>query len=267
MNKIFGFIGIGNMGFSMLQGANKAFSKEQLIYTDISEKRVQWVEEQTGIKGTNSNLECIQDTKIIILAIKPQYYEEVLNGIKGHITKDQIVISIAPGININKVKKTLGNDIRVIRAMPNTPALIGEGMTAMAYSNDHYTEEEKELVNAFFTSFGECVALEEKLMDSVVPIIGSSPAYVFMFIEALADGAVKLGLSRDEAYKMASQTVFGSAKMVLETKEHPAVLKDQVCSPGGTTIEAVAALEKNGFRNAILEAVQKCYDKCERLGS
>ena len=149
--------------------------------------------------------------------------------------------------------------------MPNTPAMVGEGQTAIAFSDDDYSQNEKTLVLSLFNSFGKLSIIEESLMNSVVPITGSSPAYVFMFIEALADGAVKLGFPRKQAYEMVAQVVLGSAKMVLETGEHPAVLKDQVCSPGGTTIEAVAELEKYGFRNALLQAVDRCYDKCNKI--
>ncbi|TCT15025.1 pyrroline-5-carboxylate reductase [Natranaerovirga pectinivora] len=265
MTRLFGFIGIGNMGYAMLSGAANVFDKVNLTFTDVNLERLEWVNEQTGVDYCKNNSELIKETKIVILAVKPQYYSNVLTHIKEYITKQHIIISIAPGISVDSLKEQLGEETRIIRAMPNTPALVNTGMTAIAYSKDNYLEEEKKLINEFFTSFGEVVVLEERLMDSVVPIIGSSPAYVFMFIEALADGAVKLGISRQDAYKLVAQTVLGSAKMVLDTKEHPGVLKDQVCSPGGTTIEAVAALEKNGFRNAILEAVNDCYEKCIKL--
>ncbi|MFP4697479.1 MAG: pyrroline-5-carboxylate reductase [Eubacteriales bacterium] len=265
MNKLFGFIGIGNMGYAMLKGASKYFEARKLTYTDISKKRLDWVKSQINIDYLTSNKKCLESCSIIILAIKPQYYNQVLKNIKDSVKKEHIIISIAPGITIDAIKQELGNDIRIIRAMPNTPALVSEGISTISYSNDEYSDEERESVKKFFSSFGEVAEVEEKLMDSVVPITGSSPAYCFIFIEALADGAVKLGLPRDQAYKMAAQALFGSAKMVLETGEHPAVLKDQVCSPGGTTIEAVATLEKNGFRNAILEAVNDCYKKCKDL--
>ena len=149
--------------------------------------------------------------------------------------------------------------------MPNTPALLGEGMTGVCYDAKAFDDEEKETIREIFTSFGEMCIVEERLMSAVVCASGSSPAYVYMFIEALADSAVKYGLPRDTAYKMAAQTVLGSAKMVLETGEHPGALKDKVCSPGGTTIAAVAALEEHGFRNAVIKAGDACYEKCENI--
>ena len=258
-----GFIGIGNMGYAMLKGAAKEIEISKLTYTDMNKERLEWVKCQTGVDYVEDNNACVSKSKYIILAVKPKFYSQVLDEINQFITSEKILISIAPGIEISWIKSKLDNNAKVVRAMPNTPALVGEGQTAICYSQDEYSSKEKEMINKFFTSFGKVTVIEEKLMDSVVPISGSSPAYVFMFIEALADGGVKFGLSRQQAYEMAAQTVLGSAKMVLETMEHPGVLKDQVCSPGGTTIEAVAELEKNGFRSAILEAMDKCYKKCK----
>jgi len=149
--------------------------------------------------------------------------------------------------------------------MPNTPALVGEGMTGVSYNKDEFSFEQRDVVDRFFNSFGKVVYVDEKLMDVIVCASGSSPAYVYMFIEALADSAVKYGIKRDDAYKLVAQTVLGSAKMVLETNEHPGVLKDKVCSPGGTTIAGVAALEEHNFRNAVIKATDACYDKCHNI--
>ena len=154
---------------------------------------------------------------------------------------------------------------KVVRAMPNTPALVGEGMTGVSYNKDEFSFEQRDVVDRFFNSFGKVVYVDEKLMDVIVCASGSSPAYVYMFIEALADSAVKYGIKRDDAYKLVAQTVLGSAKMVLETNEHPGVLKDKVCSPGGTTIAGVAALEEHNFRNAVIKATDACYDKCHNI--
>jgi pyrroline-5-carboxylate reductase len=150
--------------------------------------------------------------------------------------------------------------------MPNTPALIGEGMSAVSFSDDAFSKEEREDIIQFFSSFGVMEEIEEKLMNAVVPISGSSPAYVYMMIEAMADAGVLAGLPRKLAYTLASQSVLGSAKMVLETGNHPGELKDAVCSPGGTTIEAVAALEKSGFRSSIIEAMNACFEKTKKMG-
>lgn len=260
MSKI-GFIGAGNMGYAMLKGALNCFGRDNITYTDVNQTRLEIIKNETGIEYSKTNSECLLNSKIIILAVKPQYYADVLNEIKTDITTEHVVVSIAPGINIEYLKGQLGIDIKVARAMPNTPALVGAGVSAVSFSNDPYTDEEKKIVMDFFRSFGEVVELPEKLMDAVVPISGSSPAYVYMFIEAMADAGVLFGLSRDDAYKLAAGSVLGSAKMVLETGIHPGKLKDAVCSPGGTTIEAVAELEKNGFRSAIIEAMKSCYDK------
>jgi len=163
------------------------------------------------------------------------------------------------------IEEYFGFEVKLIRTMPNTPALVGEGMSILSFSEDEFTAEEIEEVKSIFNSFGEIEILDEKLMDAVVPISGSSPAYVYMMIEAMADGGVLLGLPRKLSYKLAAQSVLGAAKMVLETNTHPGELKDAVCSPGGTTIEAVASLEKMNFRNAIIEAMISAYEKTQKI--
>ena len=200
-----------------------------------------------------------------MLAVKPQYYDAVLKNIKYAVKPEQIVISIAPGITIDSLVKKLGDGKRIVRAMPNTPALLGEGMTGVTYDRGLFTEEEEQEIRAFFQSFGRMEYVEERLMSAVVCASGSSPAYVYMFIEALADSAVRYGLPRDKAYEFAAQTVKGAAEMVLQTGKHPGELKDMVCSPAGTTIAGVAALEEYGFRNAVLKANEACYEKCEAI--
>lgn len=258
---IIGFIGAGNMGYPMLRGAMKVFGAEQVVYTDASKDRCEFVKQEIGHNYMNDNVTVVSSCKYILLAIKPQYLSTVYEDIKKHITKEQIIISIAPGVTTSDVKSELGSFVRIVRAMPNTPAMVGEGMSGVCYSQDVFTEEEKTIVDKFFTSFGKYELLEERLMNAVVCASGSSPAYVYMFIEALADSVVKYGIPRDKAYTLVAQTVLGAAKMVLETKEHPGKLKDQVCSPGGTTIAAVAALEEFGFRNAVMKATDACYEK------
>jgi pyrroline-5-carboxylate reductase len=174
---------------------------------------------------------------------------------------NKILITIAPGISIKWIKEIVDQPVRVVRAMPNTPALVGEGMSCVCYESSDYSSEEIQIIEGLFNSFGKMVKLTENQLDMVVPVSGSSPAYVYIMIEAMADAGVLFGLSRDTAYTLAAQSVYGAAKMVLETGQHPAVLKDAVCSPGGTTIEAVRTLEEKGFRSAIIEAMQACYDK------
>lgn len=264
MDKI-GIIGMGNMGYAMLKGLLKIYGPEKLLFTDVCKERMEQVSAETGVACAGSNAECANQCKYVVLAVKPQYYDGVLKNIVNVIKANHIVISIAPGITIQQLKEKLGIEKRIVRAMPNTPALVGEGMTGITYEAPLYSQEEQENIAELFRSFGRMHLVEERQMNAVVCASGSSPAYVYMFIEALADSAVKYGLPRDMAYEMAAQTVYGSAKMVLETGLHPGVLKDRVCSPGGTTIEGVSALEEWGFRNAIIKAADACYEKCEKL--
>lgn len=260
-----GFIGMGNMGFAILQGLLKLYRPEDLLFTDVNQERMETVKKQTGVDFVESNAECANQSRIVVLAVKPQYYDAVLKNIKYAVKPEQIVISIAPGITIDSLVKKLGDGKRIVRAMPNTPALLGEGMTGVTYDRGLFTEEEEQEIRAFFQSFGRMEYVEERLMSAVVCASGSSPAYVYMFIEALADGCVKNGLPRQAAYKMVAQAVLGSAKMVLETGKHPGELKDMVCSPGGTTIEGLAALEENGFRGAIIKACDANFEKNKKL--
>ncbi len=261
----FGFIGMGNMGHAMLNGILKRFDANQIMFTDVSEVIRVNVSKETNVTASPTNIELANSVKYIILAVKPQYYETVIKGIRNVVTEDKIVISLAPGITIEKVKALFDRDVRVVRCMPNTPAMIGEGMTGVSYDRSLFDLEELDVISQFFSSFGEFRVVEERLLNTVTCVSGSSPAYVYMFIEALADSAVKYGMSRDDAITFAAMTVKGAADMVLTTNEHPAVLKDRVCSPGGTTIAGVCALEENGFRNAIISATDKCYEKCTRI--
>lgn len=264
MSKI-GFIGIGNMGYAMLGGALSCFDKKEITFTDINQSKCEMVKKDTGVDYALGNSTVVDKSKYIILAIKPQFYDVVLADIRDSLTEDHIVISIAPGKTIHALKNALGGNIRILRAMPNTPALVNEGMTGICYSNDEFTEEENEVIAKLFSSFGRYEVVSEALMDAVICASGSSPAYVYMFIEALADSAVKYGLPRDKAYTFVAQTVLGAAKMVLETGKHPGELKDQVCSPGGTTIAGVSALEEHGFRNSIIKASDACIGRALEL--
>lgn len=260
-----GFIGMGNMGYAILKGLLKLYRPEDILFTDVNKERMAFVKEQTGVDFVETNAECANQSDIVVLAVKPQYYGGVLKNIKYAVKPEQIVISIAPGITIENIRKALGDDKRIVRAMPNTPALLGEGMTGVTYERELFSAEEEEKLREFFGSFGRMEYVEERLMSAVVCASGSSPAYVYMFIEALADSAVRYGLPRDKAYSFAAQAVKGAAAMVLETGKHPGQLKDEVCSPAGTTIEGVAALEEYGFRNAVLKANEACYKKSESM--
>ena len=261
MKKI-GFIGMGNMGYAILKGLLQVFDKTELILTDANQERAEAVSRETGVEAAGDNQSCASQAEFVVLAVKPQFYHMVLDDVKDIIKKEQIIISIAPSVTIADLKAALGQDKRIVRAMPNTPALVGMGVTGVCYDRKEFTQEEEAVIRTFFESFGTMELVEERLINAVVCASGSSPAYVYMFIEALADSAVKYGLPRDTAYRMAAQAVMGSAKMVLETGEHPGTLKDRVCSPGGTTIAAVSALEEHGFRSAVIKAADACYEKC-----
>lgn len=260
-----GFIGMGNMGYAMLKGALTMFAPGEIIFSCPDADRCRKISEETGVRYAESNAECANNAKYLVLAVKPQVYDSVLKNIHNIVTEEHVIISIAPGITIESLKKNLGHNIRIVRAMPNTPALVGEGMTGISYTAEDFSFEERDMIEMFFNSFGKVVTVGENLMSGIVCASGSSPAYVYMFIEALADSVVKYGISRQDAYKLVAQTVLGSAKMVLETGEHPGLLKDKVCSPGGTTIQGVAALEECGFRNALMQATDKCFDKCNNI--
>ena len=173
-------------------------------------------------------------------------------------------MDIAAGITILDVKKYFGKDLKVIKAMPNTPALVLQAMSAISF-DDKVTEEDKACITSIFNSFGKCEVVEETMMDAVTSVSGSSPAYVFMFIEAMADAAVAQGLPRNKAYTFAAQAVLGSAQMVLETGMHPGALKDMVCSPGGTKIDAVCELERMGFRASVESAMRVCGEKSKKM--
>lgn len=214
---------------------------------------------------TDNNAECANRCKYLVLAVKPQFYEEVLKEIRYMVTPEHVLISLAPGKTIDQLKQNLGNDKRIVRVMPNTPAMIGEGMTGVSVKQGELSGEEMDEIKKLFDACGKTEFIEERLMDAVVCASGSSPAFVYQFIEALADSAVRYGMPRKQAYVFAAQAVKGAAAMVLETGEHPAVLKDQVCSPAGTTIEGVAALEEYGLRNAVLKASEAVYNRCTKI--
>lgn len=261
----YGFIGMGNMGSAMMDGLVKRFGKEACVFSEHDHDKMVKKAEETQVAYLESNCEVVKESQYVILAIKPIVYEKVLKEIKDTLDYSKIIISIAPGITIQDIKGMVGEDVRVVRAMPNTPAMVGEGMTGVCYDPNEFSDSEIKDIEMFFSSFGKMCVVEEKLMSAVTCASGSSPAYVYMFIEALADSVVKYGMPRKAAYEFVAQTVLGSAKMVLESGEHPGKLKDNVCSPGGTTIAAVEALEENGLRNSLFKATEKCYRKCEHL--
>lgn len=262
MNKKIGFIGCGNMAQAMIGGIVKSelVTKENIMGSNSGEKNLNKTKENYGILTTHNNKEVAAFSDILILAVKPHIYASVIEEIKDIVKKETIIVTIAAGITIEFMENSFHKEAKIVRTMPNTPALVGEGMSAIC-TNSKVTKEELDEVIEIYKSFGKAEIIEERLMDFIPAVSGSSPAYVYMFIEALADGAVRDGIPREKAYKLAAQAVMGAAKMVLETGIHPGVLKDNVCSPGGTTIEAVYTLEKNNFRGTIIEAMKACTDK------
>lgn len=250
-----GFIGTGNMGGAILRGyvsSNPEFAKDVYAY-DAYGPALDKVVEDTGVNKCASGNDVVKEVDLLLMAIKPNVFVKVFSALKDDLKKDQLIVSIVSGISIDEIEAIAGKDAKIVRVMPNTPAMVNEGMASLS-RNSNITDEDIAEVAKIFNACGKCEELDEKLIPAVIAVSGSSPAYVYMFIEALADAAVKEGMPRDKAYKFAAQAVKGSAEMVLETGRHPGDLKDMVCSPGGNTIEAVRILEARGMRSAVIEA-------------
>ena len=262
----FGFIGLGNMASAMIGGALKKglIDAGRICGSAKTERSRKKAEEAYGIQTFANNRQVAQRAQIIVLAVKPQFFEEVLEELKDMDWSNKTLVSLAPGKTIEWLCGHTKADVPAIRCMPNTPALVGEGCTGVCMGQG-VTKEAAERVMRLLESFGRAVEVPERLMDVVVGVSGSSPAYVFMFIEAMADAAVAEGMPRAQAYELAGQAVLGSAKMVLETGMHPGALKDMVCSPGGTTIQAVKVLEEKKFRGTVMDAVTACIEKSRTM--
>jgi pyrroline-5-carboxylate reductase len=261
-----GFIGTGNMGSSIIKGilSSKFEKSENINIFDLDKEKVNNLVKEYGVNTTNSEKELAENCNIIILSVKPHIIPIVLKNLSGNVKKDTIILTIAAGISISVIENALGEDKKVVRTMPNTPAQVLSGMTAVTF-NKNIENSEKEIIFKLLNSFGKSVEIEEKLMHAYTGISGSLPAYVYMFMEALADGGVLCGMPRNKAYEIVAQTVAGSAKMLLETGKHPGQLKDEVCSPAGTTIEAVRVLENGNFRGNVIEAVVACTEKSKEM--
>lgn len=260
------FIGCGNMGQAMIGGLIKSglFKSEQIIASDLDYETLKITADKYSIHTTTKNREAVKEADFLVLSIKPKIYPVVMKEIREYINNNLLIISIAAGKTIADIEKGLGRDKKIIRTMPNTPALIGEGMSAIC-PNSNVTEEElKETIN-IFESFGKAELLEESLINAAIAVSGSSPAYTFMFISSIAQGGIKAGLHSEKAYTMAAQAVLGAAKLVLKSGQHPEELKDMVCSPGGTTIEAVIEMEKKGLRSSVLSGIEKCITKAREI--
>ena len=251
-----GFIGLGNMAGTICQGLIKSdFIDGSEVYGyDINSHQLMMFEQDFGIHICSSEQDVVKNCDYLVMGVKPNVIESVLDKVKD-LLDDKTIISIVAGYSHEKYE-TLIPETHHLTIMPNTPAKVFEGVTLFERENT-LTQEEFDFAYQMFESIGEVYVIDNKQMIAGGALSGCGPAFVYMFIEALADGAVLNGLPRDLAYKLASQTVLGSAKMVQETKAHPGLLKDQVCSPGGITIKGVKALEENGFRNAVIEAIDK----------
>lgn len=260
-----GFIGAGNMGGALIKGLSSQARRFELIVYDINTQAVIEMSKHYPIQPAKSVEDLTRECQVIIAAVKPKIMEGVLKECAKAMDSSKLFITVAAGLPISFYLKNLGEGCKIVRTMPNTPALVGQGMTIISYG-ENISPDEKQLAKDIFLCVGAVEELEEKLMNEVIALTGSSPAYVFMFIEAMADAAVQSGMPRGLSYKLAAQAVMGSARMVLETGKHPAELKDMVCSPAGTTIEAVAALERKGFRDCVITAMRECTQRAREIG-
>lgn len=260
------FIGCGNMANAMIRGIKNSKLKDQVEITvsNRTRSKIEKLKEEVDINISDSNTNCVENANFVFLCVKPQNYYEVIYEIKDKVQGNVVVITIAPGFKIEEIQKAFSYNVKVVRTMPNTPCLVGAGLTALCFSVE-VLESEKEILYKIFKSFGEYIELPENLMDAVPAITGSSPAYTFMYIEALAQGGIKDGIKASDAYKMAAYAVYGAAKMAFETGAHPAVLRDGVCSPAGTTIESVKLLEERGFKGIVMDAMESCTKKTKEM--
>jgi pyrroline-5-carboxylate reductase len=262
-----GFLGAGKMATALARGFIRAklTDADQMVASDPVAAARDAFAKETGGKVVETNVAVVQSAKVLFLAVKPDQVAAVLAEARTHFTGEHLLVSIAAGVPIAKLEGGLSPTARVIRVMPNTPALVGESATGYALGKSA-TAADGELALKLFSSVGSAFQVKEYLLDAVTGLSGSGPAYVYQFIEALSDGGVAAGLPRDVATKLAAQTVLGSAKMVLETGQHPGALKDMVTSPGGTTIEGLHELEKGKLRGTVISAVRAATEKSKKLG-
>lgn len=262
-----GFIGLGNMATAMIGGmlAKGLVEPGDIIGSARTTETVEKVKEKYKITTVLDNSLVAKEADVLFLAVKPVFFPEVIGEIKDVIREETIIVSIAAGRDLAYLREAFGRPgLKLVRCMPNTPALVLEGCTGVC-PDPQVTADELDKVLELLNAFSRASVVPERLMDVVVGVSGSSPAYVFLFIEAMADAAVAGGMPRQQAYEFAAQTVLGSAKMVLETGMHPGQLKDMVCSPGGTTIQAVKVLEERSFRAAVMDAVEACVEKSKNM--
>lgn len=266
MNKRIGVIGYGNMTSSIIKGVlrNGLVEATSILVSNRTPDKLKEANETLGLSITEDNVEVARESDIIIIGVKPYVVEEICSEIRDEITADKVIVSVAAGVRIEALQEFFIRSVKLVRTMPNTPVSVGEGITAIC-GNELVSSEEINEIRMIFDACGLSEIVEEKYIDVVSAVSGSSPAFGYMFIEALADGAVLMGLDRKSAYKFAAQAVLGACKMIVETEEHPGKLKDAVCSPGGSTIEGIKTLEKAGFRSAVIEAIEAATKKSGTL--
>ena len=266
MSKL-GIIGAGKMARALVKGIlkSKVYSKNEIILSDVDDKQLNSLKKEFGTGTTGDNRELAETSDIIVFAVKPTIIKEVLNEIKNHTSRKKLYISIAAGIKTSFIAGEIKKEVKIARIMPNKAVVVQEGAFGIFY-NELIEDRDRAIVEEIFNPIGEIVTVDdENLMDSVTGLSGSGPAYVAVFAEALADAGVKMGLHRDEALKLSIQTILGTARLLLETKIHPSTLKDMVSSPGGTTITGIHELEKHGFRNAVISAVEEATKRSYEL--
>jgi pyrroline-5-carboxylate reductase len=267
-NKKISIIGTGNMGEALLSGliSSESSYPKNIICTDIRENRLTSIQEKYGVATTADNIKAVETSEIIIYAVKPQIIASVLKETASCLDMSKLVISIAAGVPLAAIESCLNKKLRLIRVMPNIAACVKESASVVAAGGEA-TEEDIKLSLDIFNSMGKSIFLKENiLMDAITGLSGSGPAYIFLIVDALADAGVKVGLSREDALFLSSQTVLGAAKLLLETKEHPGRLKDMVTSPGGTAIAGIHTLEKGGLRTTLINAVEVATKRSKELG-
>lgn len=262
-----GFLGAGNMAEAMIRGLVRGnhVSADRIAASDPRQERLDELRTEYGIDVTTQNREVVQRCGLLVLSVKPQILDKVLREIGDQIKPGTLVVSIAAGVDTETIEEAVPEGVRVVRAMPNTPAMVGAGATAIS-AGKHASEADLATAKAMFDAVGITVQLDESLLDAVTGLSGSGPAYIFLILEALADAGVKVGLSRRNAQRLAAQTVMGSAKLLLETDEHPGRLKDMVTSPGGTAIAGLHTLEEGGLRTTLINAVETATKRARELG-
>lgn len=272
MTEKIGFIGTGNMGTALLTGARNAYEAERFVFYDMNPDKRDQITDKLGIGAAEDTADVAGQAKYLFLMVKPQSYEEVLTQIRDQLREDHILVSVAPGVTAKWIYRITGWDekdaserFRVVRVMPNTPALLGAGMTGYAYGEGELTDEENEVIRRIFASCGKACRVDESLMDAVICASGSSPAFYYLVIDAIAKRCEALGMTREDAVLFSAQAAYGSAQMVLEAGEDPAVLAERVCSKGGTTIEGVRSLQKDDLDGVMARAVDATYARAVEM--